>query len=372
MAVGFPAKVSYVDGDVFSASDINDTNGTLNLVAPTTNFAAGKNKIINGDFRINQRNFSSSTVGNGNLFCFDRWMQVSSGGTTTWSAQTFTLGSAPVAGYEGTNFLQMASTGQSAAGDNSRLFQKIESVRTFAGDTVTLSFWARATSGTPSFAAYFFQDFGTGGSPSAGVSITGNKVTLSTSWARYSITVSIPSISGKTIGTNNNDSLILVLVTSGGTDFNTVTNSIGIQTTTIEMWGVQVEAGSTMSAFQTASGTIGGELALCQRYLPVTNTNDMIYGYAISTTSTVLNYRFQVTPRVPPTGFTTTAVGGFLIYNGVASSAAPTSITFNTAGLNNGNLFAGSSAGSPTLVAGQGGFLQPSVNAAILWTGCEL
>ena len=35
MAVGFPTKVSYANGDVFSASDINDTNGTLNLVNPT-------------------------------------------------------------------------------------------------------------------------------------------------------------------------------------------------------------------------------------------------------------------------------------------------------------------------------------------------
>jgi hypothetical protein len=35
MAVGLPAKTTYADGDVFSASDINDTNGTLNLVNPT-------------------------------------------------------------------------------------------------------------------------------------------------------------------------------------------------------------------------------------------------------------------------------------------------------------------------------------------------
>jgi hypothetical protein len=35
MAVGFPTKVSYADGDVFSASDINDTNGTINLIKPT-------------------------------------------------------------------------------------------------------------------------------------------------------------------------------------------------------------------------------------------------------------------------------------------------------------------------------------------------
>jgi hypothetical protein len=35
MAVGLPAKTTYANGDVFSASDINDTNGTLNLLNPT-------------------------------------------------------------------------------------------------------------------------------------------------------------------------------------------------------------------------------------------------------------------------------------------------------------------------------------------------
>jgi len=35
MAVGLPTKVTYANGDVFSASDINDTNGTINLLNPT-------------------------------------------------------------------------------------------------------------------------------------------------------------------------------------------------------------------------------------------------------------------------------------------------------------------------------------------------
>ena len=34
MAVGFPLKVSYANGDVYSASDVNDTNGTVNLIKP--------------------------------------------------------------------------------------------------------------------------------------------------------------------------------------------------------------------------------------------------------------------------------------------------------------------------------------------------
>ena len=35
MAVGFPTKVTYADGDVYSASDVNDSNGTLNLINPS-------------------------------------------------------------------------------------------------------------------------------------------------------------------------------------------------------------------------------------------------------------------------------------------------------------------------------------------------
>lgn len=36
MAAGWPTKVSYANGDVFAASDINDTNGTLNYINPTS------------------------------------------------------------------------------------------------------------------------------------------------------------------------------------------------------------------------------------------------------------------------------------------------------------------------------------------------
>ena len=35
MAVGFPAKTSFVNNDVYSASDVNDLAGTLNLIKPT-------------------------------------------------------------------------------------------------------------------------------------------------------------------------------------------------------------------------------------------------------------------------------------------------------------------------------------------------
>lgn len=270
-------------------------------------FTAGKNKIINGDFFINQRSFSSTTsTGYG----FDRWFNsFGGGGTVTCSAQTFTAGAAPVAGYESRNFSRIVTTGQTATNVFTILLQKIEDVRTFANQTVTISFWAKANSGTPKIAIELEQDFGSGGSPSAAVTTAVSSPTISTSWARYSATVTVPSISGKTIGTTANSSyLSLNLWVSAGTDFNSRTSSLGIQTNTFDIWGVQVEAGSVATAFQTATGTLAGELAACMRYyqtsLPAGTTTHSI------TTSQVVNaqnvtftsgIRFAVPMRVAPT-----------------------------------------------------------------------
>ena len=49
------------------------------------NFAAGKNKIINGDFAINQRNVTSVTTTT--TYGLDRWFLNAIDGTTTWTPQ---------------------------------------------------------------------------------------------------------------------------------------------------------------------------------------------------------------------------------------------------------------------------------------------
>jgi hypothetical protein len=266
------------------------------------NFASGKNKIINGDFRINQRAFSSTTTDS--AFGFDRWFAPMSGGCT-YSTQAFTPGTAPVAGYNGINFARLLTTGQSGASVYSILTQKIEDIRTIADQTVTVSFWAKAASGTPKIAIEFFNYFGSGGSPSASTQTYAGQVTLSTSWARYTVTVTLPSLSGKTLGTDNNSSLNLQLWVSAGTDFNSRTGSLGIQSNTFDIWGVQVEAGSVATAFQTATGTIQGELAACQRYynrIYATTPYGWIgNGMAGSSTSATINVALPVVMRVSPT-----------------------------------------------------------------------
>ena len=225
------------------------------------NYAAGKNKIINGDFSINQRSFTSNTTSG--LYNFDRWFSFNNAGTVTMSAQTFTPGTAPVSGYEGKNYLRIVTASQANASDGAYVAQRIEDVRTLAAQTVTISFWAKAASGTPSIAVEPQQSFGTGGS-SANL-VQGQKVAITTSWARYSLTFSIPSISGKTVGANDSYLGILLWVSSGS-DRNARLDSLGNQDNTFEIWGVQVEAGSVATAFQTATGTLQGETDLCQRY----------------------------------------------------------------------------------------------------------
>jgi len=281
-------------------ADTQENNG--GGVAP---FVAGKNKIINGDFFVNQRAFTTST--SSGLYPADRTIMFNAGGTCTTSRQDFTPGTAPVAGYEGRNYLRVAISGQSASTDYYQLRQLIEDVTTFAGQTITLSFWAKANSGTPSIAANFVQNYGTGGTPSgAAFATTAQKTAITTSWVRYSFTFAIASIAGKTLGTTaNTSSFELRLYLSAGSAFNSETSTLGVQANTFDIWGMQVEAGNVATPFTTATGTIQGELAACQRYYWRTagGTVFAAIGTARMTSTTDANayINLPVTMRVAPT-----------------------------------------------------------------------
>jgi hypothetical protein len=292
MAVGLPAKTTYVDGDVFSASDINDTNGTINLIGQTNNFYAGKNKIINGAFDVWQRGTSiTPTATTAGVYIADRfkWRYNGTGVTNTATRQTFTPGTAPVAGYEGAFFMRCATTVGGSGSTTNYIAQPIEDVRTFAGQTLTVSFWAKVDSGTRSCSSNFIQNFGSGGS--ADVVATAQSFTATTAWTRFSFTFSIAGITGKTVGTSS------VL------EFRI--NYPALTVMEFDLWGVQVEAGSTATAFQTATGTIQGELAACQRYY-VRWGGDNVYQYLGTGIGAGANFMDTVIPlpvmmRVTPT-----------------------------------------------------------------------
>jgi hypothetical protein len=318
-------------------------------------FVAGKNKLINGDLYHNQRNFTSTTVGN--AYGFDRWqLQTSGSSTTTYSAQTFTPGTAPVAGYEGKNFARILTTANSDVSTAAVFGQRLEDARTFAGQTVTVSFWAKAASGTPSITIELYQYFGSGGTPSADVSAIGVvKQALTTSWARYAATITVPSVSGQTFGSNNDSQFQLNIWCSAGSNFNTRSNTLGIQANTFDFWGLQMEAGTVATAFTTASGSIGGELALCQRYLQKIGPNGggayfNFCNAAVEGTTTLWGtIPLPVTMRTTPSGnivssgstYTVLGAGNFgsSSFFVDAAQSGPSSITFGSNALSGLTLY---------------------------------
>lgn len=219
------------------------------------NLSQSENLIINGAFEVWQRGTSFSSPATG-AYTADRFRQSfnGTGATRTISRQTFTPGTAPVAGYESAYFYRYAQTVAGTGGTSQIILQQpIESVRTLAGQSVTISFWAKGVAGydvTPVFDQYF----GTGGSPSATVTTTGTPLTMQTSWSRFTQTLTLPSIAGKTIGTSGTDSLIFSL---------SIEPNI---TATIDIWGVQVESGYVANPFRRNAQNLQGELAACQRY----------------------------------------------------------------------------------------------------------
>jgi hypothetical protein len=255
-------------------------------------FVAGKNKIINGDFSVWQRGTTFNSATNG-TFLADRWT-VGRDGTNTvnLTQQTFTPGTAPVAGYEG-QFFARASIASTGTLSFLQFAQAIEDVRTFAGQTITISFWAKGSSAASGI-VYFEQNFGSGGS--AIVETGYPSFSLTTSWQRFSVTIAVPSVSGKTIGTSS----FLKIFIRGGLTANS---------STFDIWGVQVEAGSVATPFTTATGTIQGELAACQRYYYRATPSTAASGFGglsetgigVNSTKVRCQVRLPVTMRAAPT-----------------------------------------------------------------------
>lgn len=326
MAAGFPVKENYANGDVLTATNLNDLAGTVNFAVSTTpktgTQMAGKNAIINGDFGINQRAFTSVTASG--TYTFDRWVTRTGGdGTGTFTPQVFTPGTAPVAGYEATNYIRIVTSGSTNSTTLMGLRQNIEDVRTFAGQTVTLSFWAKAGSGTPKIYPELIQSFGSGGSSSVTFAPTA-PVTLSTSWARYSLTYNLTGLTGTTIGTNN--LLLLNMTLSAGSSFAAPFAAIGIQNATFDIWGVQLESGASATPFQTATGTKQGELAACQRYYQRVTAGSVYgtvtgIGSATSTTAARLFFPILVPLRVAATSID---YANIVLNDGVNTPAAGT------------------------------------------------
>jgi hypothetical protein len=292
-AVAIPASVGEAPYDSNIYGRINGVWTNL-LAAQQLNGDVGRNIIHNAMFNIGQRGIGPFN-GAGN-YTVDRWL-------VTFTLDTINIyqvalpdvARSQIGDEYATNALQAIFTGNAGATSFSLVQQNIEYVRRLAGKTVTVSFWANA-SATLNLGIGMVQNFGTGGSPSAAVPQNGQRVTVLSNWARYSVTFNLPSIAGLTIGTNNNDFTNVRFWFSAGANNTAQSGNPGVQSGTINLWGVQLEIGNKATPLEKIEAQ--DDLKHCQRFYQVGRNDWAGYGGASGAIgNTIL---FPVPMRIAP------------------------------------------------------------------------
>jgi hypothetical protein len=276
-----------------------------------------RNLVINGDFQVAQRATSVTSQTASGYKTVDRLYTNASGATYSQSQQTVTVGGETGLPLQFSKFLRHQVT----TGNNwSQVYQKIEDVSSVPAGTVTLSFYAKGTSPDGGLSFIAWQNFGSGGSSEVTVTISPT-VTLTSTWQRFTVNITVPSITGKTIGTGSH---FYFGIGQGGS---TSTNAW-----TLDMTGLQLETGSVATDFEHRS--YGEELSLCQRYYELIGFGNI--ALAESGSTYVHNLNYKVEKRAVPTIslFTTSniRIRQFGISDRDAASPNPTS----TAGSKNG------------------------------------
>jgi hypothetical protein len=295
--------------------------GTTGIVATAgggtggTNGAIGfKNKIINGDMRIDQRNAGASvTTG----FSVDRWTSYftqSGKGTMQRNAGSVT----PPPGFS--NYLGFTSSSAYSviSSDFFEIYQLIEGYNivdfafgTASAQSVTLSFWVRSSL-TGTFGAFL------GNNGSTRVCPLSYSIPTANTWTKISLTV--PGETTGTWATDNTNGLQVAFCLGAGSNFiggtsgvwNSspgfvpagVTSVVGTNGATFYVTGVQLEVGTAATNFDVRSYTT--ELQLCQRYF-VRYGGNSNYEYAanasilpVNTVSAYGPISFPVAMRTTP------------------------------------------------------------------------
>jgi hypothetical protein len=334
--VNFNAGVEVVFNDTGADVDFRiegDTNANLFVIDAGTDevrvanlnggpLAGTRNRIINGDMRIDQRNAGASVTPAPDTYTLDRWY-VSELTDGSISVQRVT--EAPATFTNSLKVTVSTTDATLAAGQITEVKQVIEGFNTAdlgfgaaGASTVTLSFWVRS-SVTGTFSGSLQNGALNRSYPFS------YAINLANTWEQKSIT-----IAGDTTGTwvtNNNAGLYLVFSLGAGTtysgtagawagsDLRAVTGAVNLLATASATWqitGVQLEAGTVATPFERRS--YGQELALCQRYYEIggSSTNSIYNGYTITSTVYMYGVPFVVTKRAAPTIVTTnTFANGF-------------------------------------------------------------
>ena len=293
-----------VNADVISTSVANTSLGAGNA----TRF---KNRIINGDMRIDQRNAGASVTPTDGQYTLDRYtfgVSQASKLTTQQNAGSVT----PPVGFS--NYLGVTSSAATSLGstDYFVIQQKIEGFNTADlgfgtanAKTITLSFWVRSSL-TGTFGGSLKNSAGNRSYPFT------YTITTANTWEYETITIA-GDTSGTWIGATNGVGIAVNFGLGIGTTYSGTAGSwsannylsatgatsvVGTSGATFYITGVQLEVGSSATGFEYVD--YGTQLAMCQRYCQKTPQTD-IEGYTVTAANNLLNFKLFVEMRTTPT-----------------------------------------------------------------------
>jgi hypothetical protein len=287
----------------FSALTVNGNN------ISAVNSLGFRNRIINGDMRIDQRNGGASVTPLDGQYTLDRWAGFRSQ-ASKFSVQVNAGSVTPPAGF--TNYAGVVSLSaySSLSGDYFGFQQSIEGFNsadlgfgTAAAQAVTLSFWVRSSL------------TGTLGGALRNSGNTRNfcfsySVAAANTWEFKTIT--IPGDTTGTWLTNNNLGIQVWFDLGSGSSLTGATGSwsatqiirptgsvslVGTNGATFYITGVQFEAGSVATPFERRD--YGRELMMCQRYYETRGFFFTGYGPASGTVD--VDVPWTVLKRASPT-----------------------------------------------------------------------
>ena len=308
------------------------SSGLQNASGSAITSQAGKNLIINGDMRIDQRNSGSVTTPANNIYTLDRW-NAGLSQSSKYSVQQVV--DAPSGFYNSIKATVLATVSLGAT-DYFMLKHKIEGYNvadlnfgTANPETITLSFWVKSSvTGT----------FGGGIQNSSEARGYAFNYTISSAntWEKKSVT-----LTGDTTGTwdkTNGTGLWLNLALGVGTTYSKstgswgagpvlsatgATNLLATGSATIQFTGVQLEVGTEATPFENLQ--YGTQLQLCQRYYEQINTRGtgsetLGVGIVQSSTSARFYIKYSQVKRAEPTISSSSDFTKFLTQSGSATN----------------------------------------------------
>jgi hypothetical protein len=314
---------------------ITDASGgntaTINSYTPTVSNMAGRNRLINSDMRIDQRNAGAAITFNDGVFVVDRFGSACSQSSKA-TAQRVTT--APT-GFNNSVLITSSSAYSVLTGDFFNLFQNIEGFNvadlgwgTATAQDITLSFWVRSSL------------TGTFGGSISNASLSRSypfTYTINTANTYEQKTITVPGDTSGSWGVSNDLGMRVYFGLGVGSTYSGTANAwagtryhsatgatsvVGTSGATFYITGVQLEAGSVATPFERRQ--YGQELALCQRYyqkLGLKNAQFLGSGISSSTSQTDCYFKYAITMRSSPTAnFNSLVVTDGRNYNAVVSS----------------------------------------------------